>query len=1005
MTRQGLPGRIRRWTFCIAVVVLAAVCAPAHAAPVTSHPRLWLRQGDLQRLRSWAVPANPVYAQGLRPLALSYAEKMDDGSLLAGDAGANYGYTPYPVEWAAELFAFMSLVEPDAAVRDAYAARARTLLMHVIDLAALGPIPEDRDWRWEHFSTDMRSLFYGEAFPLVADWIADRLSADDKAKIRQVFLRWQAENLVATTSGYDHPEPPWTLDDPALLADRERFRAAGNNFFLAHMNQIGLMALAFDAADDPGDPAVAGDQVRDYLADAIGAWLFMHHRFSEELAAGGVPPEGMMYGPTGIGRAAEFLLALQTAGEDDTAAWGPQVSFTTPFWNSVVPALLHSTAPAPVVLEPWKGPVYHVADHGDAYEIYHGSAMTLLGPLGLHGRYTGAAQRLNDARWLETHLAPGGADRLVERAGDWNYVRDCILHFLLFDPAAPPPADPRPALATSLLAPGMNRILARTAWGDPEASWFTYILGWNSIDHQHATGNAIGFWRKGEWLTKPWAGYGMFVGNADYQNTLALRNAGGATGVDFWAENNRRGSQYLYGPGDPLPLASSLADGYTYALGDATALYNNAAIGASAVTEATRSVLWVKPDTIVVYDRAATADAGLFKRFWLNLPAAPALAGARATAATASGRQRIVVDTLLPDGAAPAVDLSVPDGAGYVETASYEPMVARLFVAAPGAPARTAFLHVIQGVDAGLPALAAGALASSAGTPFTGAVVGDVAVLFPVSLGADRAAVPAAGAPFAGVTYRVPQAVTRHFVTGLAPGAGYAVTERPVGDETEIVIAPGGGAHVADAGGVLALGAAAPPPGTLSLESVAAQDGWVRESSRTSSRGGRLDAAGATITVGDDALGRQLRGVLSFDVPALPAGATLVGATLRVRQGRMAGKPYARLGALTVDLIGGAFAGAAALESRDFQARAGLAAAARFAPPAADGWLAADVGAAALGILAGPGTVQARVRFSRGDNGNSRADQVGFGSGEAAPQDRPVLVLRYTVPSPAAAAR
>lgn len=67
---------------------------------------------------------------------------MDNGSLLLGDSGCARCYTHDPVEWFAEVFAFMSLIENDAAVRADYAARARTLLMHVIDKAALGQGPQ-----------------------------------------------------------------------------------------------------------------------------------------------------------------------------------------------------------------------------------------------------------------------------------------------------------------------------------------------------------------------------------------------------------------------------------------------------------------------------------------------------------------------------------------------------------------------------------------------------------------------------------------------------------------------------------------------------------------------------------------------------------------------------------------------------------------------------------------------------------------------------------------------
>src|SRR3982751_3929852 len=60
---------------------------------------------------------------------------MDAGHAPGEDTGSK-DYETYPSEWYAELFAFMSLVEPDQAVRDDYGRRARALIMHVIGRAA-----------------------------------------------------------------------------------------------------------------------------------------------------------------------------------------------------------------------------------------------------------------------------------------------------------------------------------------------------------------------------------------------------------------------------------------------------------------------------------------------------------------------------------------------------------------------------------------------------------------------------------------------------------------------------------------------------------------------------------------------------------------------------------------------------------------------------------------------------------------------------------------------------
>lgn len=769
--------------------------------PVLSnvHPRLWIRPQDLPTLRSWAVPGNAIYEQGIKKLALDYKARMDSGQLYADDCGCTFGHMYlYPVEWGAELFAFMSLIENDQSVRDDYALRARTLLMYMMDKAVLGASPIDADYRGAGgavFSTNMRSLFFGEAFPLAVDWIYPYLSAQDKATIRTVFMRWMQENLKATTSGMDHPEPVWVLNHPSLLSDKKRLRNAANNFYLAHMNQIGLMSLAFDAADDPGDLNVTGDQLHDYFANAVGAWLYVHHELAKTDIAGGIPAEGAMYGPTGFGRAAEFLLAIYTAGQADPNLWGPQVQmFGTAEWEAILPAFLHQISPVPTLLPglEYLGPVYIPTDHGDAQDVWMSDPMTLFGTMGLYARYTGNSQFESAARWIQTHVPPGGAQRLLYRAGDFNHVRDTILYFMLFDPNAPAPSDPRSSLALNHYAAGIGRLLSRTGW-DANARWFNYHLGWNGIDHQMGTGNMFDFYRKGEWLTKQWSGYGAYSSSSAYKNTLALENDPPQTGITFWQANASSGSQYSYGPGgDPQWLAHSFGNGYTYASGEARNLYNNPMAQATNILEAKRSVVWLQPDTIVVYDRAASKTAGRYKRFWLSLPTAPVINGQRATMTTASGQQ-LVIDTLQPANAALSVSSQVPNGYGYNETALGEMMTRRLLVEAPGGPATVRFLHVLQGADAGVTAGPATLIESSSGTPFAGAVVNDTVVLFPVEW----------GAAFTGVTYSAPATVTKHLITGLIPNAGYDVTQQLVNGQLQVTISPNGATVTADSGGVL----------------------------------------------------------------------------------------------------------------------------------------------------------------------------------------------------------
>jgi hypothetical protein len=145
--------------------------------------------------------------------------------------------------------------------------------------------------------------------------------------------------------------------------------------------------------------------------------------------------------------------------------------------------------------------VYQPAWYGEGQDYLATDFMELFGPLGLYRMAEGDQDGLEAIRWLQTHVPPGGEGSLLERVADAEVFRDAILYFMLFDPSAEAPGDPRPALATTHYAEGIGRLLACTDWSE-QASWFTYSLGWTTIDHRHGDGNTFELYRSGEWLTK-----------------------------------------------------------------------------------------------------------------------------------------------------------------------------------------------------------------------------------------------------------------------------------------------------------------------------------------------------------------------------------------------------------------------------------------------------------------------------------------------------------------------
>lgn len=777
----------------------AAVQPPAFEAPpapptspAQDHPRLWIRAADLPRLRARAAASNPIY-QDLLSVVAEAKTAMDAGMIpSAGDCTHERVFC----ESYAELFAFMSLIAPAEAERRDFAARAKKILLHVVDRVAKNEAADPLARRG--FSTTDRSRWAGEAFGLTADWIYPHLSADEKARIRRVFLRWADEQLNSSTTSYDHPAPIGKLNDPVLLEGKaneglKKRRYALNNFYTAHMRNLTLLSLAFDPADDPADHGGQYPRLRDYFANVAGAWLYVTDHLLRNDARGGSPPEGFQYGPATLAYVAQTLLAIQTAGEADPARWGQQVHLDgNPFWSEVIPAYLHSLSPGPVPSD--AGPTHQAAWTGDGERYALWDHIDPFAALGLHAQNSGNAARLDALRWLAIHTGPGGEAALSRRARSRSgevYKRHTINYFLLLDPAVTP-ADPRPKVPLEHLGAGRGQIWARTGW-DAGAAWITFQVGWAQIDHQHGDGLSVSFWRGGEWLTKERVGYGAFFVGSDQHNTLAVENDRNRRHDDpFRGGLWRRGSQWgLVHTEDPALVARSFAKDHVAAVGDATALYNSRYETIDDVKHVSRSLVWLKPDHLVIYDRARTGKEGRFKRFFLQTPALPAVSGSRAAVTTPRG-QRLFVTTLLPEQAAiTAFEYQIDPKNWETKPAQGEPMRFTLQVEPREVPADARFLHVLQGADAGAAAEAAALLRSTGGTPYAGAAVKGTAVLFPVELGA-----------VAEVRYVAPASVTRHLVTGLAPGGRYDVAKQPGAAGVQVTVKPGA-ALQADDGGVL----------------------------------------------------------------------------------------------------------------------------------------------------------------------------------------------------------
>ncbi len=186
---------------------------------------------------------------------------------------------------------------------------------------------------------------------------------------------------------------------------------------------------------------------------------------------------------------------------------------------------------------------------------------------------------------------------------------------------------------------------------------------------------------------------------------------------------------------------------------------------------------------------------------------------------------------------------------------------------------------------------------------------------------------------------------------------------------------------------------------TVSLPSAGTLDGWVLESSQTSSMGGTLDAASTLFNLGDDAANKQYRAILSFNA-SLPPTAVITAVTLKFKPaGKVGTNPFSRTGNyILADIQKGAFSSNSALQITDFQAPAAKSAVLTYANTLVGGWYSKSLIPANFTYINRSGVTQFRLRFTYGDNNNSVADYLTFYSGNAAAANRPLLVITYYVP-------
>jgi len=185
-------------------------------------------------------------------------------------------------------------------------------------------------------------------------------------------------------------------------------------------------------------------------------------------------------------------------------------------------------------------------------------------------------------------------------------------------------------LGTAYYAPGIGQLYARSGW-DTHATWLDVTAGPYTQSHAHQDQGALLLYKDG------WLVYDAVIDShsglpqqVDVHSTMRLVDSGTTV------------AQKL-GPAGTV-LALHAGTGYVHEAADLTPLY----AGAAGVTSVQREVVYLEPDTVVVYDRTTTS--GTVAQNWqLALPASPTIAGAQATM-TAAGHTLTIARASGPAG-------------------------------------------------------------------------------------------------------------------------------------------------------------------------------------------------------------------------------------------------------------------------------------------------------------------------------------------------------------------
>jgi hypothetical protein len=302
------------------------------------------------------------------------------------------------------------------------------------------------------------------------------------------------------------------------------------------------------------------------------------------------------------------------------------------------------------------------------------------------------------------------------------------------------------AFPLSFVTAGTGALYARSDWGT-QAVWMSFAVGpIVTLGHEHLDRGHLTLQRGADYLLKDSGSYGAYY-TVPFHNTLGFGT--GATPSQSSGDDG----------GTVAPPKYVEASEFVYGQEDMTKSYG------SSVSRAVRTVVYVRPDVIVVHDQAQTTSAGTTKQFNLNFGASLAQSGS--VFSTVVGASKLFMRSLVPASPAPTIapagtSVSTGNGSFALNGTNYR-------IATTGQAVDT-FLHLFQATAAAQAQMAASTYLQSADARAQGAAI---------DMGAKRwvilSAVSAAQLPGT-LVYDLPVTCPcSHVVGDLLPHTSYQV--------------------------------------------------------------------------------------------------------------------------------------------------------------------------------------------------------------------------------------